>query len=62
MQQPRRNKVLDSEKLVGGEWGEKGYIRMQRDIDAEEDLCGLTLEAYTMCFYSEMLWNDNKTC
>ena len=27
------------------EWGEKGYIRMQRDIDAEEGLCGLTLEA-----------------
>lgn len=29
----------------GEEWGEKGYIRMQRDIDAEEGLCGLTMEA-----------------
>ncbi|KAL4319500.1 hypothetical protein GQ457_18G022270 [Hibiscus cannabinus] len=29
----------------GEEWGEKGYIRMQRDIDAREGLCGLTLEA-----------------
>ncbi|XP_017972028.1 PREDICTED: vignain [Theobroma cacao] len=29
----------------GPEWGEHGYIRMQRDIDKEEGLCGLTLEA-----------------
>ncbi|XVF02611.1 hypothetical protein REPUB_Repub04eG0189900 [Reevesia pubescens] len=29
----------------GVEWGEKGYIRMQRDISAEEGLCGLTMEA-----------------
>ncbi|PPS17593.1 hypothetical protein GOBAR_AA02983 [Gossypium barbadense] len=29
----------------GEDWGEKGYIRMKRDVDAEEGLCGLTLEA-----------------
>ncbi|KAK8714882.1 hypothetical protein V6N13_042227 [Hibiscus sabdariffa] len=29
----------------GEDWGEKGYIRMERDVDAEEGLCGLTLEA-----------------
>jgi len=25
----------------GTEWGEKGYIRMKRDIDAKEGLCGI---------------------
>ncbi|KAF5204890.1 Senescence-specific cysteine protease sag39 [Thalictrum thalictroides] len=29
----------------GAEWGEEGYIRMQRDIDAEEGLCGIAMEA-----------------
>ncbi|GAV59781.1 LOW QUALITY PROTEIN: Peptidase_C1 domain-containing protein/Inhibitor_I29 domain-containing protein [Cephalotus follicularis] len=29
----------------GDDWGEKGYIRMQREIDEAEDLCGITLEA-----------------
>ncbi|XP_059633638.1 vignain-like [Cornus florida] len=29
----------------GPEWGEKGYIRMQRGIDAEEGLCGIAMEA-----------------
>ncbi|GMI87735.1 cysteine endopeptidase 1 [Hibiscus trionum] len=29
----------------GEDWGEKGYIRMQRDVDAREGLCGLTMEA-----------------
>ncbi|OMO81544.1 hypothetical protein COLO4_23525 [Corchorus olitorius] len=29
----------------GEDWGENGYIRLERDIDAEEGLCGLTLEA-----------------
>ncbi|KAF5746529.1 hypothetical protein HS088_TW06G00700 [Tripterygium wilfordii] len=29
----------------GTDWGEQGYIRMQRGIDAEEGLCGITLEA-----------------
>ncbi|KAK1403241.1 Vignain [Heracleum sosnowskyi] len=28
----------------GPEWGEKGYIRMQRDVDAEEGLCGIAME------------------
>lgn len=29
----------------GTEWGEKGYIRIQRGIDAEEGLCGIAMEA-----------------
>jgi KDEL-tailed cysteine endopeptidase len=29
----------------GPEWGEEGYIRMQRDIDAEEGLCGIAMQA-----------------
>lgn len=29
----------------GTEWGEQGYFRMQRGIDAEEGLCGITMEA-----------------
>ncbi|OMO60881.1 hypothetical protein COLO4_33697 [Corchorus olitorius] len=29
----------------GGEWGEHGYIRMQRDVDAEEGLCGIAMGA-----------------
>ncbi|KAA8529670.1 hypothetical protein F0562_034230 [Nyssa sinensis] len=29
----------------GPEWGEEGYIRMQRGIDAEEGLCGIAMEA-----------------
>ncbi|XP_035551470.1 senescence-specific cysteine protease SAG39-like [Juglans regia] len=29
----------------GTEWGEEGYIRMQRDIDAEEGLCGIAMQA-----------------
>ncbi|MBA0627814.1 hypothetical protein Godav_022622 [Gossypium davidsonii] len=29
----------------GTSWGEDGYIRMQRDIDAEEGLCGIAMEA-----------------
>ncbi|KAA8533238.1 hypothetical protein F0562_033229 [Nyssa sinensis] len=29
----------------GPEWGEEGYIRMQRRIDAEEGLCGIAMEA-----------------
>lgn len=29
----------------GAEWGEKGYIRIQRGIDAEEGLCGIAMEA-----------------
>jgi C1A family cysteine protease len=28
----------------GTSWGEKGYIRMQRDIDAKEGLCGIAME------------------
>ncbi|KAL2494714.1 Senescence-specific cysteine protease SAG12 [Forsythia ovata] len=29
----------------GSSWGENGYIRMQRGIDAEEGLCGIAMEA-----------------
>ncbi|KAK3124100.1 hypothetical protein QOZ80_8AG0640430 [Eleusine coracana subsp. coracana] len=29
----------------GPEWGEKGYIRMARDVEAEEGLCGIAMEA-----------------
>ncbi|KAK6124322.1 hypothetical protein DH2020_041943 [Rehmannia glutinosa] len=29
----------------GSGWGEGGYIRMQRDIDAKEGLCGIAMEA-----------------
>ncbi|XVE88190.1 hypothetical protein DITRI_Ditri19aG0048900 [Diplodiscus trichospermus] len=29
----------------GTSWGEDGYIRMQKDIDAEEGLCGIAMEA-----------------
>ncbi|KAD4889047.1 hypothetical protein R6Q59_034063 [Mikania micrantha] len=29
----------------GAEWGEKGYIRMQRDISDKRGLCGIAMEA-----------------
>lgn len=29
----------------GTQWGEQGYIRMQRDIDAKEGLCGIAMQA-----------------
>ncbi|KAL6145040.1 hypothetical protein ACLB2K_055729 [Fragaria x ananassa] len=29
----------------GAEWGEGGYIRMQRDVDAQEGLCGIAMAA-----------------
>lgn len=29
----------------GAEWGEKGYFRMQRGVDAEEGLCGVAMGA-----------------
>ncbi|KAF5743709.1 vignain [Tripterygium wilfordii] len=29
----------------GGEWGEKGYIRMERGISDKEGLCGIAMEA-----------------
>ncbi|WVZ91723.1 hypothetical protein U9M48_037856 [Paspalum notatum var. saurae] len=29
----------------GPEWGEKGYIRMARDVGAKEGLCGIAMEA-----------------
>ncbi|WOL19367.1 senescence-specific cysteine protease SAG39-like [Canna indica] len=29
----------------GRTWGEKGYIRMERDVEAEEGLCGIAMEA-----------------
>ena len=29
----------------GSSWGENGYIRMQRDVDANEGLCGIAMEA-----------------
>ncbi|KAI4385040.1 hypothetical protein MLD38_003111 [Melastoma candidum] len=29
----------------GEEWGEQGYIRMQRDVSAKEGLCGIAMKA-----------------
>lgn len=29
----------------GTEWGEQGYIRMQRDVKAKEGLCGIAMAA-----------------
>ncbi|KAK4268172.1 hypothetical protein QN277_024861 [Acacia crassicarpa] len=29
----------------GTEWGEEGYIRMQRNVDAPEGLCGIAMQA-----------------
>lgn len=29
----------------GTTWGEEGYIRMQRDVDAKEGLCGIAMDA-----------------
>lgn len=29
----------------GTEWGEKGYIRMHRDVSHKEGLCGIAMEA-----------------
>ncbi|XP_057949400.1 vignain-like [Malania oleifera] len=29
----------------GSQWGESGYLRMQRGVDAEEGLCGIATEA-----------------
>lgn len=29
----------------GADWGEQGYIRMQRDVQAKEGLCGIAMEA-----------------
>ncbi|CAN6547526.1 unnamed protein product [Malus baccata var. baccata] len=29
----------------GTEWGEEGYIRMQRGVEAKEGLCGIAMEA-----------------
>ncbi|GMI86763.1 senescence-associated gene 12 [Hibiscus trionum] len=29
----------------GTSWGEQGYIRMQRDVDANEGLCGIAMQA-----------------
>ena len=29
----------------GSTWGEKGYIRMERDINAKEGLCGIAMVA-----------------
>ncbi|XP_015881325.3 senescence-specific cysteine protease SAG39 [Ziziphus jujuba] len=29
----------------GTQWGEEGYIRMQRDVEAKEGLCGIAMQA-----------------
>ncbi|CAL1380494.1 unnamed protein product [Linum trigynum] len=29
----------------GAQWGEEGYIRMQRDVSAKEGLCGIAMQA-----------------
>lgn len=39
----------------GPGWGEKGYIRMQRGVDAKEGLCGIAMDA---C-YPTKLSSDN---
>ncbi|KAI3854723.1 hypothetical protein MKW92_008053 [Papaver armeniacum] len=31
--------------LMKSSWGENGYIQMQRDVDANEGLCGIAMEA-----------------
>ncbi|KAL2547081.1 KDEL-tailed cysteine endopeptidase CEP1 [Forsythia ovata] len=41
----------------GPEWGEQGYIRMQRTVDASEGLCGIAMEAS----YPIKLSTDNPT-
>ncbi|XP_057452282.1 ervatamin-B-like [Lotus japonicus] len=41
----------------GKRWGEKGYIRMQRDIDAEEGLCGIATDASFPNIYQEYIPN-----
>ncbi|KAM7269751.1 hypothetical protein ACFE04_025248 [Oxalis oulophora] len=40
----------------GDDWGEKGYVRIARDVEAPEGLCGITLEAS----YPVKLYPDNK--
>ncbi|XP_042499408.1 vignain-like [Macadamia integrifolia] len=40
----------------GAEWGEQGYIRMQRGIPAKEGLCGIAMEAsYPIKYSSEQI-------
>lgn len=29
----------------GSRWGEGGYVRMERDVDAQEGLCGIAMQA-----------------
>lgn len=29
----------------GAQWEEEGYVRMQKDVDAEEGLCGIAMTA-----------------
>jgi C1A family cysteine protease len=29
----------------GGNWGEEGCIRIKRDVNAKEGLCGITMHA-----------------
>ncbi|XP_043700171.1 KDEL-tailed cysteine endopeptidase CEP1-like [Telopea speciosissima] len=43
----------------GAEWGEQGYIRMQRDVSAKEGLCGIAMEAsYPIKNSSEQVLKD----
>ncbi|KAF3337239.1 KDEL-tailed cysteine endopeptidase CEP1 [Carex littledalei] len=40
----------------GADWGEQGYIRMQRDVQAKEGLCGIAMEAsYPILFLAIIL-------
>lgn len=41
----------------GSGWGEKGYIRMQRGVNAKEGLCGIAMDAS----YPTKLDSDNPT-
>ncbi|KAM7269358.1 hypothetical protein ACFE04_024855 [Oxalis oulophora] len=40
----------------GDDWGEKGYIRIERDVAEPEGLCGITMEAS----YPIKKYSDNK--
>ncbi|GJS23756.1 senescence-specific cysteine protease SAG39-like protein [Tanacetum coccineum] len=42
----------------GADWGEEGYFKIQRDIDAKEGMCGIAMMASYPTFLS-ILYNHN---